>query len=242
MTFFWNGNRSGYLDTKRERFEEVGPRLLAWGQCRWCTDVQHWWPAQSLLVVLWPSSMDHTSRFYCCLSAPSTAPPQIPSDQGISFDQRPAMKAREIADATKQALLSGDFDFVRCNFANPGVLRQPQNWADCWELHNFVRRGHPSLVQSVQAKSAETWPDLLPADMVGHTGNLQAAIEAVSVTDACVKELLRAVDQIGGRFLLTADHGNAEDMVQVRLWGGWGCGRIRSSCCCDITAFSATMG
>ena len=112
--------------------------------------------------------------------------------------------------------------------------------------------------------------------MVGHTGNLEAAIEAVTVTDACVKvrgvgavgkgparlaarllavpprclarsavrrcnraslglprplqphppasrrpppppqELLDAVRRCGGRFLLTADHGNAEDMVQVR--------------------------
>jgi bisphosphoglycerate-independent phosphoglycerate mutase (AlkP superfamily) len=32
------------------------------------------------------------------------------------------MKAREIAAATKKALLSGEYDFVRCNFANPGGL------------------------------------------------------------------------------------------------------------------------
>ncbi|KAL4419791.1 hypothetical protein ABPG75_006889 [Micractinium tetrahymenae] len=116
VTFFWNGNRSGYLDPKLEKFQE------------------------------------------------------IPSDQGISFDKAPAMKAREIAATTKQAILSGQYDFVRCNFANP--------------------------------------------DMVGHTGKLKAAIEAVTVTDACIKVLLDAVDQVGGRFLLTADHGNAEDMVQ----------------------------
>lgn len=53
--------------------------------------------------------------------------------------------------------------------------------------------------------------------MVGHTGNLEATIKAVTVTDSCVKELLETVEQIGGRFLLTADHGNAEEMVKVRL-------------------------
>jgi hypothetical protein len=47
---------------------------------------------------------------------------QIPSDQGISFDQAPAMKAHEIAAATKAALLSGQYDFVRCNFPNPGAV------------------------------------------------------------------------------------------------------------------------
>ena len=45
---------------------------------------------------------------------------QIPSDQGISFDKAPAMKAREIAAATRKALLSGEYDVVRCNFPNPG--------------------------------------------------------------------------------------------------------------------------
>jgi 2,3-bisphosphoglycerate-independent phosphoglycerate mutase len=116
VTFFWNGNRSGYLDPEKERFVEV------------------------------------------------------PSDQGISFDAAPAMKAREICAATLDAIASGKYDFIRANFAN--------------------------------------------ADMVGHTGVLPAAIEACSVADDCVSQLLEAVDAVGGRWLVTADHGNAEDMAQ----------------------------
>lgn len=116
VTFFWNGNRSGYLDPTKEKFLEV------------------------------------------------------PSDQGISFDKEPAMKAREIASAVVDAIASGKYNFIRCNFAN--------------------------------------------ADMVGHTGNLAAAIEACSVVDECVARLIEAVDEAGGRWLITADHGNAEDMVQ----------------------------
>jgi hypothetical protein len=79
--------------------------------------------------------------------------------------------------------------------------------------------------------------------MVGHTGNLQAAIEAVSVTDECVGELLQAVDQVEGRFLLTADHGNAEDMVQVTWERGAGCHEGDNRCGgSDTIAFCTTIG
>ena len=49
-------------------------------------------------------------------------------------------------------------------------------------------------------------------DMVGHTGDLQAAITAVSVVDDCVGRLAAAVLAAGGQMLLTADHGNCELM------------------------------
>ena len=49
-------------------------------------------------------------------------------------------------------------------------------------------------------------------DMVGHTGDLQAAISAVSVVDDCVGRLATAVLAAGGQMLLTADHGNCEVM------------------------------
>jgi 2,3-bisphosphoglycerate-independent phosphoglycerate mutase len=49
-------------------------------------------------------------------------------------------------------------------------------------------------------------------DMVGHTGDLQAAIAAVEVVDECLGRLRRAVEAAGGALLITADHGNAERM------------------------------
>lgn len=49
-------------------------------------------------------------------------------------------------------------------------------------------------------------------DMVGHTGSLQAAIKAVEATDSGVGELIAAIDQLGGSAIVTADHGNAEQM------------------------------
>lgn len=115
VTFFWNGNRSGYYDEKLETFVE------------------------------------------------------IPSDN-CQFNEKPDMKAREITAAGKEALLSEKFQMVRINYANP--------------------------------------------DMVGHTGDLPATARACTLVDSCVKDLLAVVEKQGGRWLITSDHGNADDMVQ----------------------------
>jgi 2,3-bisphosphoglycerate-independent phosphoglycerate mutase len=49
-------------------------------------------------------------------------------------------------------------------------------------------------------------------DMVGHTGDLAATIEAISCVDQCLGKLLSATGRMGGTLLITADHGNAELM------------------------------
>jgi 2,3-bisphosphoglycerate-independent phosphoglycerate mutase len=49
-------------------------------------------------------------------------------------------------------------------------------------------------------------------DMVGHTGSLEAAIEAVETVDTCLGHLSAAVEDAGGTLVITADHGNAEMM------------------------------
>ena len=50
-------------------------------------------------------------------------------------------------------------------------------------------------------------------DMVGHTGNLEAAIKAIETIDECVGKVLKAVEEKNGVLLITADHGNAEQMI-----------------------------
>ena len=51
------------------------------------------------------------------------------------------------------------------------------------------------------------------ADMVGHTGIMEAAVSAVEALDKCVPRIARAVLACGGQILLTADHGNADTMI-----------------------------
>lgn len=51
-------------------------------------------------------------------------------------------------------------------------------------------------------------------DMVGHTGNIEATIEAVGCVDHCLGQLEKAVLGMGGALIVTADHGNADDMAE----------------------------
>jgi 2,3-bisphosphoglycerate-independent phosphoglycerate mutase len=95
---------------------------------------------------------------------------EVPSDV-VPFEQRPWMKAAEIADAMIAAILSGQYQTLRCNFAN--------------------------------------------GDMVGHTGNFEAATIAIEAVDLSLARVLKAIDAAGGVALITADHGNADEMFEL---------------------------
>jgi len=49
-------------------------------------------------------------------------------------------------------------------------------------------------------------------DMVGHTGQWQAALKAVETIDDALAQIVNALESVGGQMLLTADHGNIEQM------------------------------
>jgi len=95
---------------------------------------------------------------------------EVPSDV-VPFEQRPWMKAAEIADAMIAAIGSGRYRALRCNFAN--------------------------------------------GDMVGHTGHFRAATMAIEAVDLALARVLQAVDAAGGVALITADHGNADEMYEL---------------------------
>ena len=50
-------------------------------------------------------------------------------------------------------------------------------------------------------------------DMVGHTGKIDAAVKAVETVDKCLGEVIEAILKVNGKALVTADHGNAEQMI-----------------------------
>jgi 2,3-bisphosphoglycerate-independent phosphoglycerate mutase len=116
VTYFWNGNRSGYIDESLETYRE------------------------------------------------------IPSDR-IEFDKAPKMKAAEIRDAVIDLLKTGSYRFGRLNFPN--------------------------------------------GDMVGHTGVMDAAVVAVETVDKCLGELLAVIKEMEGIAIVTADHGNADEMFTI---------------------------
>jgi 2,3-bisphosphoglycerate-independent phosphoglycerate mutase len=51
-------------------------------------------------------------------------------------------------------------------------------------------------------------------DMVGHTGSIPAAVKAVEAVDACLGEVVAAVERSGGACIVTADHGNCDNMLE----------------------------
>jgi 2,3-bisphosphoglycerate-independent phosphoglycerate mutase len=117
VTYFWNGNRSGYINERLETYVE------------------------------------------------------IPSDK-VRFDAAPKMKAREITDKAIELLRSGKFRFGRINFPN--------------------------------------------GDMVGHTGVPEAIITGVKTVDECLGALIEEVKAQKGIVIVTADHGNADEMFTVK--------------------------
>lgn len=72
-----------------------------------------------------------------------------------------------------------------------------------------------ALVQAIKAQEHNfILVNYANADMVGHTGNFQACIQAVEFLDKCLKRVHEATMKVSGRMIVTADHGNAEEMAQ----------------------------
>ena len=116
VTYFYNGNRSGYIDAKLEKYVEV------------------------------------------------------PSDN-ISFDLKPWMKCGEITDVILEAIESKKYQHIRLNYPN--------------------------------------------GDMVGHTGVFEAVRVSIEALDIQLGRIMEAVKASGGVMIVSADHGNADDMYEL---------------------------
>ncbi len=69
------------------------------------------------------------------------------------------------------------------------------------------------FVEAIRSRTFDTAVcNFANPDMVGHTGILEAAIEAVGAVDRCLGRVLKAIEGVGGAAIVTADHGNAEQM------------------------------
>jgi 2,3-bisphosphoglycerate-independent phosphoglycerate mutase len=93
----------------------------------------------------------------------------VPSPKVKTYDMKPEMSAFEVTDKLEEAIRSGKYQSIICNYAN--------------------------------------------GDMVGHSGNLEAAIKAIEALDICIGRVVSTMQQCGGEVIITADHGNAEQMI-----------------------------
>jgi len=75
-----------------------------------------------------------------------------------------------------------------------------------------------NLVNDVEARKHDVIIcNFANADMVGHTGKIDAAVKAVETIDRCLGRIVTAVRDAGGILIVTADHGNAEEMWNAEL-------------------------
>ena len=72
----------------------------------------------------------------------------------------------------------------------------------------------------VEAIKAEKYDSIIlnfaNPDMVGHTGNTDAVVKALEAIDECVNKVVEAVKEVNGTLLITADHGNCEQMIDYK--------------------------
>jgi len=92
----------------------------------------------------------------------------VPSPDVATYDLQPEMNSTLLTDKLVDAIESGKYDFIVCNYPN--------------------------------------------GDMVGHTGCFEAAVKACEAVDTCIGRVVSALEKTGGECLITADHGNAEQM------------------------------
>ena len=117
VTFFWNGNKSGYINETLEKYIEI-----------------------------------RTPNY--------------------EFNKYPEMKSTDITNQAIELIESQSFDFGRINFPNP--------------------------------------------DMVGHTGDFEATKQSVEACDKSIEQLLKTMEKYNGTTIIVADHGNADDMGQIK--------------------------
>ena len=76
-----------------------------------------------------------------------------------------------------------------------------------------------NLVKAIEAQYDLIVVNFANPDMVGHTGDLDAAIKACEAVDQGLGLALEALDRVGGAMIITADHGNCETMVDPETGG-----------------------
>jgi len=161
---------------------------------------------------------------YTCLThyspdfdLPVAFPPQSLDDILAEVFAQHSIHNLRVAETEKYAhvtyFLNGG---VEAPFAGEDRLLIPSPKVATYDLQPEMSANEitEAAVARLRARQAEAVIlNFANADMVGHTGDLPATIRAVETLDTCVGRLVEAVQDLGGWAIVTADHGNAEQMV-----------------------------
>ncbi|MBN1585166.1 2,3-bisphosphoglycerate-independent phosphoglycerate mutase [Candidatus Uhrbacteria bacterium] len=145
-----------------------------------------------------------------------TAFPSRDIQQGLT-EALGSLRQSYIAESEKYAhvtyFFNGGYDHPRCGEER---MRIPSPYVESYAEKPEMRAKEiaAEVVRRVQAGSHDfICINFANMDMVGHTGNIEAAVRACEVVDECVGRVWKAVREMKGCLIVTADHGNAEMML-----------------------------
>jgi 2,3-bisphosphoglycerate-independent phosphoglycerate mutase len=165
--------------------------------------------------------------YFCTLTSygedfsriPAAFPPQSVAGGFGEYISTKGLKQLRIAETEKYAHVTYFFNGgVEKPYPGEDRVMVPSPRVATYDLkpEMSAREVTDKLVNAIKSRRYEAIVcNFANSDMVGHTGNLAAATRAIEVLDECIGRAVAAMQEIGGEVLITADHGNAETMLDT---------------------------
>jgi 2,3-bisphosphoglycerate-independent phosphoglycerate mutase len=188
--------------------------------------------ARQMTAALTSDSFDGFERahrpklgYYCTLTTygedfaniPAAFPPQSVRNGFGEYIASLGLKQLRIAETEKYAHVTYFFNGgVETPYPGEDRIMVPSPKVATYDLkpEMSAREVTDKLVEAIRSRRYDAIVcNYANGDMVGHTGNLEAATRAIEVLDECLGRVAAAMKEIGGEVLITADHGNAEMMA-----------------------------
>jgi len=163
--------------------------------------------------------------YFCTLASygedfarlPAAFPPQNVSGGFGEYLSAQGLQQLRIAETEKYAHVTYFFNGgVETPYAGEDRILVPSPKVATYDLkpEMSAREVTDRLVEAIRGgKYQAIVCNYANSDMVGHTGNLAAATRAIEVLDECIGRAVEAMREAAGEVLITADHGNAETML-----------------------------
>jgi len=188
--------------------------------------------ARQLTLALTDSRFDGFARshvprlgYYCTLTSygedfthvPAAFPPQTVANGFGEYISKRGLRQLRIAETEKYAHVTYFFNGgIETPYPGEDRILVPSPRVATYDLKPEMSAFEVTdqLVAAIKDRKYDAIIcNYANGDMVGHTGNLKAATRAVEVLDECIGRAVTAMRETGGEVLITADHGNAETML-----------------------------